>query len=566
MKCFYKIQSPGVKRPNPLDMGYLQWRLEAMRDDRSKERIAYPANLSILIVSVAAGTFLHLEEGGRGNHDEGWFLALALSPSRVYVILAATFLVTFLGAMHALKLERYRGMCLRELHRRYDLSEMGFLPRTPVGRLSSADFPEFKAWEGISTRMPELIRGDLKTFRSAVLALPCATADDLSPVAKDGKALRRLYVLFGQLVHSWVHGHLPSWDSEEEEGPDYAWGKSKGGASERAQPPMEEGKVVVPAQLAVPFRFACEHLGLPMVLTAAGTDCWNWRLPGSTGASPEEFEATKLEQLHCVSSITGTDAERYFHMVPCAMQAAAGSILPDLLRIPEYLCSSQNYAAGAALIKCLDGMERVLRAWRVLFDRIPGLVDRRFFFDVYRHILNGFYPHGIVLRLDPNNRPGKKDETVAPKGPSAGQSTIVMIFDKILGVRHAAGAPTRDDEASDGSEMRSFQHEMRSYMPGKHRMLLEHFDTAMRASGHDSVRHYLAAGEGGRWRKRLQTAYDGAATALADLRRTHLGVVTAFLTRTNTGTGASSFRSLLQEALDNTSVVVGTGEKGANSI
>jgi len=256
-----------------------------------------------------------------------------------------------------------------------------------------------------------------------------------------------------------------------------------------------------------------------------------------------------VTELDCVSSITGTETEKNFHLIPTCMQAVAGGLLPELLRIPEYLHHSSS-KTDAELIRCLDAMGDVLRKWRLLFQRIPQLVDRRTFYEVYRHVLNGFSSNGIVLRLDTRNRVGVHDVICDAKGPSAGQSTIVMIFDIILGIPHANSSSSPDQ---DEGTMRHFQLEMREYMPAKHRLLLEHFEVAMRASGHDSVRSYVTSKpcKGG-----LKTAFDRAVEALGELRRAHLGVATGYLSRTTTGTGASSFRTMLKEALDNTTTSV----------
>eukprot|EP00913_Durusdinium_trenchii_P012222 g11477.t1 len=62
---------------------------------------------------------------------------------------------------------------------------------------------------------------------------------------------------------------------------------------------------------------------MPPVLTSAATDLWNWRKRRDEGA----FEPGNLEQR---ISLTGSNSERMFHMVPCAMQAAASEVVPKI--------------------------------------------------------------------------------------------------------------------------------------------------------------------------------------------------------------------------------------------
>jgi hypothetical protein len=56
------------------------------------------------------------------------------------------------------------------------------------------------------------------------------------------------------------------------------------------------------------------------------------------------------------------------------------------------------------------------------------------------------------------------------KGPSAGQSTMIIMFDRFLGISHFN---------KQGGEAGPFQDEMCDYMPGQHRQLLQDFCTKL---------------------------------------------------------------------------------------
>jgi hypothetical protein len=72
--------------------------------------------------------------------------------------------------------------------------------------------------------------------------------------------------------------------------------------------------------------------------------------------------------------------------------------------------------------------------------------------------LSGFYPLGIHFEGTQDiERP--KNWISCPKGPSAGQSTMFVLLDNILGIDHSIVA-------------KEFQDEMLCYMPRQHREMV----------------------------------------------------------------------------------------------
>lgn len=108
---------------------------------------------------------------------------------------------------------------------------------------------------------------------------------------------------------------------------------------------------------------------------------------------------------------------------------------------------------------------------------------------------------------------------VRAKGPSAGQSTMIMMLDLALDIKH----PNRKPEGAG-----SFQEEMLTYMPGAHRLLVSHFRDGLKRCG--SIREYVKnKGDGS---PKLTAAFDEAVAAMEALRQFHLGVATKYLIRT----------------------------------
>lgn len=113
-----------------------------------------------------------------------------------------------------------------------------------------------------------------------------------------------------------------------------------------------------------------------------------------------------------------------------------------------------------------------------MLDLIASRVEPGIFYDVYRPLLAGFYPEGIVLQgaratlvravgLSRNGQSCKSgvdaahlpawvgdaddegpgdDVMVRPKGPSAGQSAVFILLDLFLGVGHTGEPKSFQDE------------------------------------------------------------------------------------------------------------------------
>ena len=97
-------------------------------------------------------------------------------------------------------------------------------------------------------------------------------------------------MLLGQLVHAWVHSDSVPWPEKEKENAKERASDAANVADEQAPLPAGSQTAArasasgvtssVPPQLARPWHAVCEKLGLPLILTAAGVDTWNW----TTGA------------------------------------------------------------------------------------------------------------------------------------------------------------------------------------------------------------------------------------------------------------------------------------------
>jgi len=116
--------------------------------------------------------------------------------------------------------------------------------------------------------------------------------------------------------------------------------------------------------------------------------------------------------------------------------------------------------AEAELTALFGDLADVLKDLREIFLHAKGLVSVEEFYDVYRPLLGAFWPDGIWL--DGVGDGGR--ELVKWKGPSAGQSTMFVVFDLFLGIVHGQETASRH-----------FQEEMLQYMPPKHVNFVQDF-------------------------------------------------------------------------------------------
>eukprot|EP00947_MAST-08B_sp_MAST-8B-sp1_P006080 g6080.t1 len=439
--------------------------------------------------------------------------------------------------------ERRKGKWAKKIKVKYGLTDLGFLGRE-ARRLAD---PYFAPWEDLSRRLPELNSATRSSSSSsssgsgaAAGAPPLRQEVDLSLPELDAARLgrkeddwRRAYVLLGQVVHSYC----AALRAEEE-----AELKAAG-----AEPKMSPPPLVVPPQLAKPWHAVCDKLGLPCVLTAVGTDCWNWK-------KKNPKKAVELDNMDVLSSITGTRSEAYFHLLPAAMHARAGvdDFVPRLSGVPKMILDKDTDEIDSLLRDAAS----LLIDYRRIFEKVRKVVDPEEFYNVYRPYLAGFFPRGARLagadggaRLDLHETiedghavgDNPDDIVTRAKGPSAGQSTIVALIDLVCGIEH--------DPAGEAGK---FQAEMLGYMPDPHKALV--LDTrrgleecAETPLGCRNIRYYVM-----RQQPKLQRVYNEAVEALVALRKFHLDQALRYLERTKKGTGASTFRSLLQKTIDDT--------------
>jgi hypothetical protein len=172
-----------------------------------------------------------------------------------------------------------------------------------------------------------------------------------------------------------------------------------------------------------------------------------------------------VDNVRLISTMTREPSELGFHAIPCAMQARAGPLVCRLFLVDVAMLSG----AVTQVTRLLDDLAAALRDFRVIFGEVTQRVAVDKFYDIYRPLLGGFYPHGVTFRGVPASAAavaapqtsagatsgdsgggsggaggggaaggggGGGDLVSFSKGPSAGQSAMILLFDLALGITH----------------------------------------------------------------------------------------------------------------------------------
>eukprot|EP00118_Oscarella_pearsei_P026857 m.310522 g.310522 ORF g.310522 m.310522 type:complete len:394 (+) comp52197_c0_seq1:51-1232(+) len=337
----------------------------------------------------------------------------------------------------------------------------GFVPdEDPLLSLPSY----YEPWTSLADQIPSLLQNS-STLRSRVLELPLLDHTQLTRPAE----LQRANSVLAVIAHAYV------------------WCKGDAGAPK-----------ALPSCVAIPWASVAKSLGLPPIMTHSSTTLFNWKRVDPTG--PVELSNLKL-----VNSITDTEDEEWFFLVPIQMEIEAGSGIKAAVDaqtavLKDDLCT---------VAKCLNTMADSLRSMMDAFQRIYEKCRSDVFYNVLRPYLSGWkgnavYPEGLIYE-------GVWDEPRQLNGASAAQSATLPCFSAALGIDYCTGEEDGDHAA--------FLDDMRLFMPKEHREFL------VAVANGPSIRDYIqSSGD-----RNLRQAYNGVLEALVDFRSYHIQIVTSYI-------------------------------------
>lgn len=277
---------------------------------------------------------------------------------------------------------------------------------------------------------------------------------------------------------------------------------------------------ILPASLAQPLWYVSSQLGVVPVVTHACLDLWNFRKIDQTGQRI-------IENMEQIISFTGSQDEKYFCLVMTEIEDIGSEIYDDLLILPELIKTSNILPVKSILSKFNNVILKIIKT----LDKLFVGCKPEFFFHSLRPYLAGWNDEGLVFE-------GVSDDITHFKGGSAGQSSLIQMFDIALGVSHIS----------------PFFVEMRKYMPAIHAQVLTSFeDTTKDHTLHQFVATLYPAED-----IELITLYKECVTSLAKFRNKHYEIAHRYVTKVMPssvkGTGGEDIKTFLMTARDETSV------------
>ncbi len=265
--------------------------------------------------------------------------------------------------------------------------------------------------------------------------------------------------------------------------------------------------VYVPKCLGLIWKRAADHLGLPLVLTHASVDLYNW----SFIEGDQEIMAP--EQLMINNRMTDYYDEDWFYIIMIAIEGLSGEFM-------------------SAMINCdYHAMAVILNRANDYINKIDEYCDPDIFFHKLRPYLAG-HTDLVIEGLD---------ERFTFVGGSAAQSSFIQLVDIVL----------RNGKQHEGHELK-FLTTMRDYMPKKDREFLELVE-----------KHYVS--------EPTNQHYMDAVEAFVRFRKSHLRIVHKYITNvvkksencvtkvikqickiTERGTGGTSYGELLSNIINTT--------------
>lgn len=374
------------------------------------------------------------------------------------------------------------------LHR-YDVSERrGFLPdEDPLVAFQTDSHPPavrsyLAALDDLAERLPTVL--DAEECRTAVDGLEQPPPDLLEELT--ARERYRLCLVSGFLASGYIH--------------------------QLGSPSVDR----LPASVAVPLYQSSMALGRKPILSYDMIALHNFRrLDPDRGFS--------LDNLDTVLDFTAHPDETWFVIVHVAIEAAAGPALIAAADAQQAIDTDEPGAVAEQVERITDSLTRQTE----LMSRMTEGNDPEVFATGFRPYYDGF---DSVVYEGVDELDGEPQEF---RGGSGAQSCVLPSLDAALGIEHAATALI--EKLLD----------MRSYMPERHRAVIDTLDTG------PDIRSYVAQ----RGDPALTASFNSCLDQLREFRRVHFGQVIQYIraqTGETTGTGGTDYMEFLTKLEEET--------------
>ena len=368
-------------------------------------------------------------------------------------------------------------------------------------------------------------RGFLSHYEIDEVALPSQfaevkqAADALSDLLTSGRVRRWLDQLQDPGIENWAR------EAAEEEVRTamvhysflvqaYVWGEP--------EPPAH-----LPANLARPIVALADRLGQAPLLPYSAYVLDNWARLDKTGP-------INLENIRMVQNFLGGADENWFVMVHVAIEAEAGVLLDNAVKLIAAARTGDAAEAERLLTEMNEAWERIYAH----FARMPERCDPYIYFQRVRPYIHGWANNpalGEGLVYEGVDRFEGRPQ--AYRGQTGSQSSIVPAMDALFGVGHS------DDP------LKRFLDELHHYRPVPHRRFVE--DLAAQST----LREFVA----GSGSASLEAAFNACIEQVARFRTRHLEYAASYINKQmasnpgndpDVGTGGTPFMKYLKKHRD----------------
>jgi len=294
----------------------------------------------------------------------------------------------------------------------------------------------------------------------------------------------------------------------------YVWGE--------AEPPAS-----LPANLARPIVAIADRLGQAPLLPYSAYVLDNW-------ARLDKQGPINLENIRMVQNFLGGADEKWFVMVHVAIEAEAGVLLDDAVKLVAASDAGDAAEAERLLVEMNEAWERIYAH----FARMPERCDPYIYFQRVRPYIHGWANNpalGEGLVYEGVERFEGRPQ--AYRGQTGSQSSIVPAMDALFGVGHS------DDP------LKRFLDELHHYRPVPHRRFVE--DLAARSKLRPLVETSGSAS--------LKAAFNACIEQVARFRTRHLEYAASYINKQmgslkgndpDVGTGGTPFMKYLKKHRD----------------
>lgn len=341
----------------------------------------------------------------------------------------------------------------------FDISDLGFLPSKCVNRLPKS----FEFLNEIVENLPETVSGN--QFRKYFDSLPEYKVNLHYITDLDDSECKYMYSVLCMIMNRYI------WCTGVKDAQNYS---------------------NIPQIIGIPLYQVSQRLGISLSLTHSAVNLWNWII------KTKEFN---LDNIEVINTMTGNESESWFYKVMIAIEGNGGKMLKEILEMNEV----SDIEKPASFTLSLLNLSNNINVSTKIIKRMYEKCDTNFFFNNLRIYLSGSdndnLPKGIQIDL---SSIGKDMLCVKYKGGSAAQSSLIQVYDKLLGIKH--------------NKSKDFLIEMHNYMPNAHKQYLNAIKP---------IDSYVLHAQD----RELTDAYNKCIFSLENFRKSHLSLVKHYIMR-----------------------------------